>query len=74
MSNKENRTLDRRNILLGGTTLAAVSALGSGAPVRTAQAQGKQQPAPAAGGKRRTSSSSSATTSARPTSAPTRSA
>jgi arylsulfatase A-like enzyme len=37
-----NRVLNRRNILLGGTTLAAMSALGSAGPVRTAQAQ--QQP------------------------------
>ena len=49
MSNEANRTsdgrpIDRRRILLGGTALAAVCALGAGAPVRTAQAQ---QPAPA---------------------------
>ena len=31
--------LNRRSILLGGTTLAAASALASGAPVRVAQAQ-----------------------------------
>src|SRR5262245_62133887 len=31
--------LNRRRILLGGTTVAAVSALSAGAPVRTAQAQ-----------------------------------
>jgi arylsulfatase len=43
----KNRPLNRRNILLGGTTLAAVSALGSAAPVRTAQAQ--QQLAPPTG-------------------------
>jgi arylsulfatase A-like enzyme len=35
---------DRRRILLGGTTLAAASALSAGAPVRMAQAQ---QPVPA---------------------------
>jgi arylsulfatase A-like enzyme len=52
MSGRESRTLDRRSILLGGTTLAAVSAMAAGAPVRNAQAQGKQQPAPTAGGKR----------------------
>lgn len=45
--------LNRRNILLGGTTLAAASALSAGAPVQIAQAQ---QPRPAttpppAGGK-----------------------
>jgi hypothetical protein len=31
--------LDRRSILLGGTTLAAASALGSGSPTQIAQAQ-----------------------------------
>jgi arylsulfatase A-like enzyme len=41
----------RRNMLLAGTTIAAVSALASAAPVRTAQAQQKQAPAPAAGQK-----------------------
>jgi uncharacterized protein YlxW (UPF0749 family) len=35
----------RRNILLGGTTLAAASAFGAGVPVTIAQAQA--QPAPA---------------------------
>jgi len=38
-----NRALDRRSILLGGTTLAAASALGAAAPIRIAQAQ--QRPA-----------------------------
>src|SRR3954453_15764203 len=38
------RSINRRRILLGGTTLAAVSALSAGAPVRMAQAQ---QPVPA---------------------------
>jgi arylsulfatase len=38
------RGLDRRRILLGGTTLAAASALSAGGPVRMAQAQ---QPVPA---------------------------
>jgi arylsulfatase A-like enzyme len=39
---------NRRNMLLAGTTVAAVSALAAAAPVRTAQAQPKQQqPAPA---------------------------
>jgi arylsulfatase A-like enzyme len=55
MSNKEGRSetrskvraMDRRSILLGGTTLAAVSAVATGAPVRVAQAEPKQQPAPA---------------------------
>jgi arylsulfatase A-like enzyme len=47
---KQNRTLtqahdvDRRRVLLGGTTLAAVCALSAAAPVGVAQAQ---QPAPA---------------------------
>ena len=38
-------------MLLAGTTIAAVSALASAAPVRTAQAEQKQQPAPAGGRK-----------------------
>ena len=42
-SNSSN-TLNRRNILLGGTTLAAASTIGSGYSIRTAQAQ--QQSAP----------------------------
>ncbi|MGH6917696.1 MAG: arylsulfatase, partial [Geminicoccaceae bacterium] len=40
--------LSRRNLLLSGTTLAAASALGSVAPVRTARAQ-QRQPAPGGG-------------------------
>jgi arylsulfatase A-like enzyme len=40
-----NRRLNRRSLLLGGSTLAAASALGSGAPTRLAQAQ--QPPATA---------------------------
>src|SRR5262245_18963994 len=40
----QDRRLDRRRILLGGSTLAAASALSAGAPVRMAQAQ---QPTPA---------------------------
>ena len=43
-----NSNFSRRNMLLAGTTFAAVSALASAAPVRTAQAEQKQQPAPAA--------------------------
>ena len=39
----QDHGLDRRRLLLGGTTLAAASALSSGAPVQIAQAQ---QPAP----------------------------
>ena len=42
MSASDERTLDRRSILIGGTTLAAAFGLGD-APLRTAQAQ--QQPA-----------------------------
>src|SRR5690348_17357798 len=40
--------ISRRKILLGGTTLAAASALGSAAPTNTAQAQAptRAQPAP----------------------------
>jgi arylsulfatase A-like enzyme len=38
-----DRALNRRNILLGGTTLAAASALGGGGPIGVAQAQ--QRPA-----------------------------
>src|SRR5262245_40461545 len=57
---RKERVLNRRNILLGGTTLAAASAFGAGASLQVAQAQA-QQPAPSDGG--RTSSSSSATTS-----------
>src|SRR5262245_2339653 len=39
-----DRVLNRRNLLLGGTTLAAVSALGPPSPIQVAQAQ--QPPAP----------------------------
>ena len=42
---RNSRRVNRRNVLLAGTTLAAASALGSSAPVHPAQAQ--QQPAPA---------------------------
>ena len=39
---------NRRNMLLASTTVAAVSALAAAAPIRTAQAEPKQQqPAPA---------------------------
>ena len=41
----KERTLDRRSILLGGTTAAAASALAASMRVRVAQAQ-QQQPAP----------------------------
>jgi arylsulfatase A-like enzyme len=37
--NDNGTTLNRRNMLLAGTTLAAAGALGSAAPVQTAQAQ-----------------------------------
>jgi arylsulfatase A-like enzyme len=40
-----NSTLNRRNVLLGGTTLAAASAIASGSAIEVAQAQ---QPQPAA--------------------------
>ncbi len=58
MSSKDNRdrartkdsALDRRKILLGGTTLAAASAFGGGVPVEIAQAQ--PQPAPTPSGQR----------------------
>src|SRR5262249_48314854 len=44
--------VNRRNILLGGTTLAAASALATSAPVQTAQAQQPAQaPQPPAGRK-----------------------
>jgi arylsulfatase A-like enzyme len=46
---QNDRALNRRNILLGGTTLAAASALAASASVKVAQAQA--QPAPAASGK-----------------------
>jgi arylsulfatase A-like enzyme len=42
----ENSVLDRREILLGSTTLAAASALSAGTPVKVAQAQGQQPAAP----------------------------
>jgi arylsulfatase A-like enzyme len=46
-SNPEARSVSRRNVLLGGTTLAAASALGSPAPFSVAQAQNQPQPAQA---------------------------
>jgi arylsulfatase len=48
-SNAKKSALNRRNILLGGTTLAAVSAIASNGSVRVAQAQ--QQPAASSGKK-----------------------
>jgi arylsulfatase A-like enzyme len=47
-----SKSFSRRNMLLAGTTFAAVSALASAAPVRTAQAEPKQQPAATAGGQK----------------------
>jgi arylsulfatase A-like enzyme len=41
----KDRSLDRRSILLGGTTLAAASALAAGAPSRFGQSQAQAQPA-----------------------------
>ena len=38
--------LNRRSILLGGTTLAAASALIASAPIKVAQAQAQQPAAP----------------------------
>jgi hypothetical protein len=40
----QNSALNRRDMLLGGTTLAATAAVATSSPVRLAQAQ--QQPAP----------------------------
>ena len=45
-----NRTLNRRNILLGSTTFAAASALAAGAPTRLAQSPAQAQPAPSGRG------------------------
>jgi len=41
---RDDTRLNRRNLLLGSTTLAAASVLGSGAPMQVAQAQ-QQRPA-----------------------------
>ena len=43
----KHHALDRRKLLLGGTTLAAASTFASATPIHVAQAQ--QQPAPATG-------------------------
>lgn len=48
-STEDDSILSRRRVLLGGTTLAAASALGVAAPARVAQAQAQPRPAPAAG-------------------------
>src|SRR5262249_30719727 len=42
-----DRPLNRRSILLGGTTLAAASTLAAGLPTRVAQSPAQAQPAPA---------------------------
>ena len=48
MADAKSSAVNRRNILLGGTTLAA-AAIGASAPLTIAQAQAPQQPAPSAG-------------------------
>jgi arylsulfatase len=48
----ERANVSRRNILFAGTTLAAASAIGSAAPVRTAQAQAQTQTLPQPSGQR----------------------
>jgi len=49
-ADQSDRALNRRNILLGSTTLAAASALCAGAPIKTAQAQQPARaPAPSGG-------------------------
>jgi hypothetical protein len=49
-SSLKNSALNRHNILLGGTTLAAASAIVANNPIQVAQAQ--TQPAAAASGKK----------------------
>jgi arylsulfatase len=49
-SDTRDQLLNRRNMLLGSTSLAAASVLGTGEPIRVAQAQ---QPTPAGGGARK---------------------
>ena len=68
MADAKSSAVNRRNILLGGTTLAA-AAIGASAPLTIAQAQAPQQPAPSAG--KPNIRSSSATMSASATSAAT---
>ena len=48
IADAKSSAVNRRNILLGGTTLAA-AAIGASAPLTIAQAQAPQQPAPSAG-------------------------
>jgi arylsulfatase len=43
--NDNKQRPSRRNILLGGTTLAAASAVGGATPIQVAQAQAQQAPA-----------------------------
>jgi arylsulfatase len=45
-SDGKERILDRRKVLLGGTTLAAASTLAAGLPMRMAQSPAQAQPAP----------------------------
>jgi arylsulfatase len=45
----KHHALDRRKLLLGGTTLAAASTFGSATPIQVAQAQQQPAPAPATG-------------------------
>ena len=56
MTSKRNRAIasitSRRSILLGSTTLAATSALGSGPLIHVAQAQQSASSAPASGGEK----------------------
>ncbi len=56
VQDKDTKTTDaavsRRKILLGGTTLAAATAMASATPVQTAQAQQQQRPAPAPSGRK----------------------
>ena len=49
----KHHALNRRNILLGGTTLAAASAVGGAAQIKVAQAQAQAQAQPAAPGGRK---------------------
>jgi arylsulfatase len=47
----DNGALNRRSILLGGTTLAAATAASAAAPLRVAQSQQRPAPTPSAAGK-----------------------
>jgi hypothetical protein len=61
-ASRKGNLLDRRNLLLAGTTLAAASALPTASPLQFAKAQAQQATSETG----RTSLSSSVTTSARP--------